>query len=456
MSNRKVVLFYPTYGTIAEKQYHWFPYSYLYLAPFLEKAGFEVEIIDARVEYRWYEKLRSSLKDALCLGVTSMTGPDIYSVLKAAELAKSFNPPLPVIWGGVHATVLPELTVNHDLVDIVVRGIGNSFPELCRCLANGIKYTDLPGLSFKKNGKTFHNPVSDTQPYDSDFFPCFHLLDIEKYRSPNNAVAVFSALGCPFQCTFCTQSNKGHINYIGREIDQVKQELTYQLSDLGFSSLFFHDGTFFVNKKRVLTIARWFIDSGFKITWQAKARANSLLTYTAEEMTLLKESGLVSIQFGVESGSERILQQMSKGISPEMVERSAQICREFDIVFFGSFMFAVPQETTEDLKETIQLIRRVKQIHPEALIQNSIYIPLPGTPMYDQTLSSGYNPPKTLEGWADRKLFATNIEDRTDITWIPSHIMSEYVRIYNGEFDTYKHTWEKEIEGTYESFYKKD
>lgn len=457
MNKGKVVLYYPTYGEIAENQYHWFPFSYLYLAPFLEKAGFSVEIIDARVESQWYEKLETALRGAICIGVTSMTGPDINSVLKAAALAKSIDASMPVVWGGVHASVLPELTVKHDLVDIVVCGMSNyAFPELCHCIAAGIDYKDIPGLYYKVNGIIHHNPVHDSLScYDSDFFPCFHLLDIERYRSPNNVVSTFTAIGCPFNCTFCTQGEKkGHINYIARKVEQVEQEIHFQLEDLGFSSVFIQDGTFFYKKKRVLEIAQWLIDSGFKISWQAKARANSLLEYTSDELKLLKKSGLVSIQFGIESGSRRILKQMSKGITPSMAQRSAQICHEYDIVFFGSYMFAVPQETVDDLTETIELIRSIERIHPKAIFQNSIYIPLPGTPMFEQTLLSGYKPPDTLEGWANRNIFTNQIENRTDITWIPPNIMSEYVRIYNTEFGTYKHAWEKERDGDIKSFYK--
>ena len=208
-----------------------------------------------------------------------------------------------------------------------------------------------------------------------------------------------------------------------------------------------------VRKKRVMEIADMIIKEGLDIKWKAKARVNSLLDYSNKDMVLLKKSGLVSLFFGVESGSQRILDLMKKETTPEDAEKSAAICGKYGIEFYASFMFAVPHETADDLRETIAHIHRLKAINPAEVIQNCIYLPLPGTPMYDEACRSGYIPPSGLPGWTGRNI-SSRFEERNDITWIAPKILKEYIKIYNKEFGVYEHLFEREKAGTYKSVFK--
>src|SRR3990167_3914673 len=105
MTKGDVVLFYQSYSGMGD--YHWFPFPYLYIGPFLEKAGFRSLVIDARVELDWRKRLTASLDNAVCVGVTSMSGPDIKDGIEAAKICKAKRPGIPVVWGGPHATVEP-------------------------------------------------------------------------------------------------------------------------------------------------------------------------------------------------------------------------------------------------------------------------------------------------------------------------------------------------------------
>ncbi|MEW5766981.1 MAG: radical SAM protein [bacterium] len=447
MKKGKVILFYPGYEN---SDYHWFPFPYLYIGPFLEREGFTPIIIDARTEPNWKSLLKDSLGNALCLGVTSMTSADIRDALDAAVIGKESNPKLPVVWGGPHATAKPEETVEPGCVDIAVRGPGeNVMTEIANRAYYGRDLTDISGTTYKKEGTIYNNGNPDTISFDYDIFPAFHLIDVEKYRSPNNVVSIFTARGCPYRCTFCTTGDKA---YSERTLKQVKEEILYVVNELRFKNIFFQDGTFFVKKNRVVEIARWLVESGLKIKWKAKARANSLLSYSEEELSELKESGLVSVFFGIESGSLRVLENMRKKTKPQDAEESAEICRNYEIEFYASFMFATPYETVDDLKNTLGHIKRLKEINPKAIIQNCIYLPLPGTPMYEQACSNGYIPPAKLEDWIGRNI-SSRFQERSDITWIPPEILKEYIKIYNEEFGYYKHLCEKEKDGEYKSVF---
>ncbi len=447
MENKgKVVLFYPSFKGIGV--YHWVPFPYIYLGPFLENRGFQIVVIDARVEPDWEARLKAELATALCLGITSMTGPDINQAILAAQTCRLLAPGIKVVWGGPQATVQPDLVIAQDWVDIVVRGQGEEiFPEILERLVAGKSWEDIDGLSYKANGKVVHNREARGVEFHRNALPAYHLVDIEKYRSSNNIMSVFASRGCPFQCTFCTTGRK---TYSEKSVEQVREELAHVVRKLGFKNIFFQDGTFFVRRKRVMEIARMILEEGFDIKWKAKARANSLFEYADEDFELLKRSGLVSIFFGVESGSPRVLKNMLKGISPEDAVKSAAICGKFGFEFYASYMFATPQETVEDLQATLANIHQVKAANPQALIQNCIYLPLPGTPMYDQACGLGFRPPRTLEQWGQRNI-SSLFDQRTDVSWMPRDVLEGYARLYNAEFTNYKHAWEREKEGLYKS-----
>ncbi len=451
MEKGKVILFYPGHEGI-KRSYHWFPFPFLYLSPFLEESGYEVIIIDARVEDSWKTLLKNSLTDTLCLGITAMSGSDIKDGIEAAMICREDSPQVPIIWGGPHATALPEQTAESQYVDIAVKGQGEEvMVEIVNRLHHRRDIYDIPGIAYSKDGNTFQNDMPTLIPFDYDVFPAYHLINTEKYRSHNNIVSYFASRGCPFSCTFCTTGTKG---YSLRKFDQVKKELLFLVNDLQFKNIFFQDGTFFVSKTKVMELTKWFIESGLNIKWKAKARANLFKDYSDNELSLLKESGLVSVFFGLESGSPRVLKNMHKNIKPEDAIKSAVICRNYDIEFYVSFMFATPYETLDDMWDNINLIRKLKEVNPNTQVQNCIYVPLPDTPMFDQAVECGYVPPKNLEEWVNLRV-SSRFEEGDDITWIPSATLREYAKVYNGEFSDYRHLTEKEEGGEYTSVFQK-
>jgi len=451
MNKGKVILFFPGFKW-CERSCHWFPFPFLYLSPFLEKSGCEVIIIDARVEEDWESLLENSLTGALCLGITAMTGRDIKDGIKASMICRELNPRMPVIWGGPHATALSEQTAESKYVDIVVKGQGEEvMTEIANRLHHRREIYDIPGITFKKNGNIYKNKEPTLIPFDYDIFPAYHLIKAEKYRSSNNVASCFSSRGCPYKCTFCTTGDKG---YSLKKVDQVKKELLFLVNDLQFKNIFFQDGTYFANKTKVMELAKWLVESGLNIKWKAKARASSFKDYSNKELALLKESGLVSVFFGLESGSPRVLKNMRKNIMPEDAIHSAEICWNYNFEFYVSFMFATPYETLDDLWDNINLIRKLKEVNSSTQVQNCIYVPLPDTPMLDQAVECGYAPPRSLEEWVNLRV-SPRFEERDDITWIQPDILREYTKIYNSEFGVYQLLTEKEESAEYISIFKK-
>ena len=164
----------------------------------------------------------------------------------------------------------------------------------------------------------------------------------------------------------------------------------------------------------------------------------------------MKKSGLTSVMFGVESGSQRMLDFMVKKVKREDYVKSAQVLGDLGIEMYASFMFAMPGERVADLRETIKLMHELKKINPQIFLQNCVFIPLPATKMFKDAVGMGYQPPTTLLGWSKRNI-SSRFEERTDVNWMPKHELKEYIKIYNEEFGIYKHAWEQERDGEYES-----
>ena len=442
-SKGKVVLFFPHFGA---EQDVWMPFPYLYLAPFLEEAGYEICIIDSRVEKDWEDLLRKELKDSFALGITSMSGPDLKPAIEAAQIARDMTNDIKIMWGGHHVSALPDDVFNEKIGDYVFLGPAEfTFPIVLDSvyLKKEIP-SDIKGVLWEKNGKVVGSRVVNAAIFDYEQSPSYHLIDIEKYRSKNNVVAYFKTRGCPFKCTFCATAN---FNTSNKLKEQYHREIKYLLQDLDFKCLVFRDPTFFLKASTVMDCAE-LIDAIGDRKWKGQARGTFHRQYTFEQMQYMRKSGLTSVMFGVESGSQRMLDIMIKKVKREDYIKSAQVLHELGIEMFASFMFAMPRENVDDLKQTLSLMREIKKVNPNTLLQNCIFLPLPATNMFKDAIALGYKPPSTLKEWSERGI-GSKFEERDDITWMKKSVYKEYVKIYDGEFGDYKHAYEREKTGEY-------
>src|SRR5262245_4756371 len=153
--NDKVVLFYPPYAGPPLGP----PLSLLSLATPLLEAGFRVSIVDGSIDRHAERTLAREIPDALCLGISLLTGPMIRTTIAAARLARDLRPDLPIVFGGWHPSLLPDQTLEHRLVDIVVRGQGEKgIVETAHCLQEEKSLESVRGISFKSDGRIVHNP----------------------------------------------------------------------------------------------------------------------------------------------------------------------------------------------------------------------------------------------------------------------------------------------------------
>ena len=170
-------------------------------------AGFEVALIDAAIEPNWLHAVLREVRDALCLGISVLTGPMIRGAVRMAKAVKKEAPDVPVIFGGWHPSLLPGQTLQESYVDAVVRGQGElTLLEVAENLANGKSFSGIHGTSTKQFGMPQHAPERRVALLDDLPMPAFDMADFDAYErvSGERKLAYATSVGCPYACNYCT------------------------------------------------------------------------------------------------------------------------------------------------------------------------------------------------------------------------------------------------------------
>jgi anaerobic magnesium-protoporphyrin IX monomethyl ester cyclase len=428
-SRNLVVLIHPGQVTnwLWEDNYPFMPFESVFLARYLEDHGYDVMIVDQRVDENWKARVTGVLDQILWIGVTAISGPQVSDALRAAADIRAIDPDLPIVWGGWHPSFFPEKTINHPLADFVITGIGElKIVQLSDYIAGGMKgEINVPGL-LKKGGSVSIAPVKEKFE-ELNAVPSYHLIEPDKYRSKNNMAGLITARGCPFRCSFCTIAQ---VAYVNRPITAVIDEIRHLVGDLGFTELNFVDGHFFAQRARVFKIIQRMEDEGLKFRWNASARPETLGKFKPDELDRILKSGLQQVMIGAESGSDVMLERIVKDATPADIVETARITGEMGIRLSLSFMSGLPYETLDDLRKTIDVVEEVVKLNPKAKVINPIYQPIPGAPTYDQMLELGWKPPETLEEWGEQISWNQEIDDIAPFPWMQTKEFDEYVKTF--------------------------
>jgi hopanoid biosynthesis associated radical SAM protein HpnJ len=321
------------------------------------------------------------------LVIIHTSAPTLRGDAELAEALKSQNPHVRVGLVGAHAAVLPEETLRaSEAIDFVGR---KEFDFTCRDVAMGRPFGEVDGLSFRRDGKIVHNPERaliqnfDELPSVMDVYA--RDLEIERYfigylRHPY--VSHYSGRGCPAQCTFCLwPQTVGGQKYRAKSPEAVAREMAHaQRLFPQVKEFFFDDDTFTAYQPRAREIAKHLGKLG--MTWSCNARAN--VNY--DTLKTMRDNGLRLLLVGYESGDQRILDNIKKGIRIEEARKFTQHCHELGIVIHGTFILGLPGETRETIRRTIEFAKALDVFS----IQVSLAAPYPGTELYRQAMENGW------------------------------------------------------------------
>lgn len=334
-----------------------------------------------------------SREDVLRIGrdyelvIIHTSAPTLCGDAELAEALKSQNPDVRVGLVGAHAAVLPEETLRaSEAIDFVGR---KEFDFTCRDVALGRPLAEIDGLSFRRGGQIVHNAERamiesfDELPSVMDVYA--RDLEIERYfigYLKHPYVSHYTGRGCPAQCTFCLwpQTVGGH-KYRAKSPAGVAREMAHaQQLFPQVKEFFFDDDTFTAYQPRAREIAKELGKLG--MMWSCNARAN--VNY--ETLKTMRDNGLRLLLVGYESGVQRILDNIKKGIRIEEAREFTENCKKLGITIHGTFILGLPGETPETIRETIEYAKSLDVFS----IQVSLAAPYPGTELYRQAKENGW------------------------------------------------------------------
>ncbi|MBR9678268.1 MAG: radical SAM protein [Nanoarchaeota archaeon] len=364
------------------------PLGLLQLGSYAQAQGLEVKVVDnigfgSNIK-EFIRKVEGFGPDLVCLTTSTTT---FENALKTVQAIKASSSGIKTVLGGPHVSVLPDEALIKG-VDFVVRGEGEkTFEELVKSLKAGKGFGKVKGLSFKQGKKVIHNRSRVLiKNIDELPFADRELVPIKKYVSPPGlalndlATNMIASRGCPFRCSFCSNTVFGK-TFRPNSAERMVKEVGY-LKNLGFKEVFFNDDVFTLNKKRVFDFCNGLEKDGLDVLWSCSTRADCL---DREMIRKMKKSGCHTIGFGVESSDQKFIDQMNKDIKLKTIEKAIRLCKEEGLNVKAYYLIGysndVESNAFRDLKHAIK--------HGVDYVKFALMTPYPGTQVYTDWKKNG-------------------------------------------------------------------
>lgn len=391
------------------------PLGILYLGGALEKSGYRVRLLHERCNQANEKEIVDEIiaADPLFVGISTFTGPSLLPSLRLTRKIKKLSS-IPVIWGGLHSTMLPEQTLQEGSIDLAVRGEGEeTVVRLAGLFASGTvgpqALAAIPGVAYRSGSRIQVNPLP---PFIRDldaFSPAWHLLETERYLSEGKYIytalgskmsglkvaTLMTSRGCPGRCGYCYNQFINKRTFRAHSIDFVAEHVRRLKSDHGVTGIIFEDDCLFTDRQRALAILR-----RLDVPWSSSIRADYLARWGDGFVRELKELGCAELRIGAESGSQDTLDIMCKDIRREHIFRSVELCRKHGIDVMMGFMIGVPGERWSETRKTFDIIDEMEKMNVTVAAGPAFYFPYPGTPMFDEAVRRGFKPPHAIQDWA--------------------------------------------------------
>lgn len=371
-----------------------FPFYLAYACALLQREGYDCRIVDGVAErISEDEYIRRAVEfqpDVVILEVSTASLP---TDMRQAERIKKACANTKIVFSGIHLDMYrPEFLEEFPTVDFVLKGEYDlASLALIKAIERGGGYEEVPNLVYSGGeGSLGENPRGevimdlDRLPWpERNQLPMYSYWDLPG-GIPEPSLQMWTSRGCPFKCIFCAWPQIMYENnkYRTRNSVDVVDEIEAMVKQFGFRSFYFDDDTFNIGKKRILTLCDEILRRKLNLPWAAMSRAD---TSDRETFKAMRDAGLMAIKFGVESGSQELVDNAKKNLSLEKVEEAVRYCHELGLNVHLTFSFGLPGETWETVRKTIDF---AKALNPETL-QFSLMTPFPGSTFYQMQEEQG-------------------------------------------------------------------
>jgi anaerobic magnesium-protoporphyrin IX monomethyl ester cyclase len=383
-----VTLVNPPYPQGAHQHPPFTPLGLGYLAAVLEQNNYKVDVVDCQASHLTYDDFRQEIRKRKpnVVGLTSTT-LTYKSALQIIRIVKDAHPKCLTVIGGCHVTFWDDKALQEcPELDVVVRKEGEqTILEISEQFKECKDFEGILGVTYRKDGKIVRNP---DRPYIEDLdslpFPAHHLWSLENLRKYGKIIfPLMTSRGCVYWCEFCSAVRMFGRGYRMRSAKNVVDEMEYLHKKYDAKDFTFYDDAFTVDQKRVEEICKELHDRKLNVKWDCGTRVDMV---NKELLQLMKDSGCIAVWFGVEAGSQRVLDDMGKGFTATRTREAFKMAQDIGLLTIASVVLGFPGETRESALETVKFI---EEINPDD-VGYYIATPYPGTPMAEKVKKSGW------------------------------------------------------------------
>lgn len=371
------------------------PLGLLSIATYLEQHGHTVKLYDRTVDGGSLKSLLGSFSPDIA-GVAAPAFKCFKDAVKVSRILRKRG--IPVVWGGAIPSLIPETVLQSGVVDFVVRGEGElTFLDLINTLPAQTTMRAVDGLSFIENGEIVMNKDRDFADLADLPIIDFRFTDPKKYFVENigcrKMLHVYASKGCVCQCTYCYNPYYSKCVWRQRPVEYYLSEIRYLVETCGMDGVCFADDLLSPNNAHLTALCDHIAESGIEFIWGGEFRADMP---SEENLQRMYDTGCRWIYFGIESGCEQRQALIKKRLNLNKAKQVIENCREIGIVTSTSFILNYPDQTQEELRETVQYMKSLKA----DLLIPSFFGPIPKTELCDALVDEGrFTPPSSLREW---------------------------------------------------------
>ncbi len=404
------------------------PLGLLSIATYLNSNGHIARICDRSHEKKSIKQIINENEPDI-IGVSVVTYSAIKDALRIAECAKDEG--VTVVFGGNVATSLSQKFLETESVNYISLGEGEqTWLEMVQALAAKRPLEDVAGLAFLKDGKYFETAQRDFIDLKSLSMLDWTLINpadfLQSGFGGKKQANIYYSKGCVANCSFCYNKQFHRCQRRHRNLDDVIEEMEYLITEYGVDSFNFTDDLMFFTQEQAIEIANKIIEKGInsKCGWIGEIRIDALKNQ--EVFDLLFKSGCRNLIFGVETNSHDMQRVLNKRISCERVEATVEMCYNAGITPLLTFMLGLPGETEEDIKQTVELVKKLDK----AICCIQLFVPTPGTEIYEKLISEGkIRKEQTLEHFGKIAFGEKVVENISAVTTKEIHTVYRYFKL---------------------------